>query len=118
MLCRGLRALHGPIGRLHMHVAWRRRIMSGPDVEVAAVTRRLMVEAPKNEAEYAEFRARVVVAEEHLEEGRFAEAVAEYEAVARAFPPNFYFSELYVGLGTALAGLGQHAHAVTVFDRA
>ena len=80
--------------------------------------RLLTVDAKKSEAEYEEFRARVQVAEQLLEEGRFGEAVSEYESVARAFPPNYYAGELYCGLGCAFVGLGQHAHAVTVFDRA
>jgi tetratricopeptide (TPR) repeat protein len=120
MLCRGLRALHGPSRcRVRLSVPWQRGYAKiDADDEVAAAMRALTVDKEKHKAEYAKFRARVIVAEDHLEAGRNAEAVAEYEAVIRAFPPNFYFSDLNVGLGMALVGLGQHAHALTVFDRA
>ena len=88
------------------------------DSEVEELTRMLTTDRSRNEAEYGAFRERVLVAEGHLSDGDYGKAVAEYEAVARAFPPNYYFGELYLGLGCAFVGLEQHAHAVTVFDRA
>lgn len=88
------------------------------DGELRAVRQMLTTDSEVHAKEYAAFRERVLLAEEHLAEGEFAEAVAAYEAVARAFRPNFYFGELYLGLGCAFVGLGQHAHAVQIFDRA
>ncbi len=92
--------------------------MANLDPDLQAAARMLGVDAAKHEAEYARFRKRVMVAEDHVETGRFAEAIKEYEEIARSFAPNFYFSEMYIGLGCAFVGLGQHAHAVTVFDKA
>ncbi len=84
----------------------------------SAALRMLTVDSSKLEAEYAEFRERVQVAETHLEHGRFGEAVTEYEAVARSFPANYYFGELHLGLGCAFVGLNQPALAIASFDRA
>lgn len=87
------------------------------DEAVSAASRMMTIESDRLEEDYEKFRERVVVAEEHLEQQRFAEAVAVYEDVARTFAPNYYFGEMFLGLGCAFIGLGQHAHAVTVFDR-
>lgn len=72
----------------------------------------------QNEAEYARFRERVLVAEGLLEEGKYGQCIGEYEEIAREFKPNYYFGELYLGLGCAFVGLNQPQHAVGVFEQA
>ena len=86
--------------------------------EVEAIRRLLTADSGRAAREYAAFRETIQKAETLLAAGNYAEAVREYEAASRAFEPNYYFGELYLGLGCAFVGLNQHAHAVTVFDRA
>jgi tetratricopeptide (TPR) repeat protein len=88
------------------------------DDSLDSALRMLTVDSKKLEEEYNQFREQVQIAETHLEQGRFGEAVAEYEKVARSFSPNHYFGELHLGLGCAFVGLNQPTLAIASFDRA
>lgn len=77
--------------------------------------RAVTTDAEQHQAEYERFRARALEAETHLAAGRFSDAIQVYEDMTRRFEPNFYFGELYVGLGCAFVGLDQPEHAVRQF---
>jgi tetratricopeptide (TPR) repeat protein len=66
---------------------------------------------------YERFRVPIMMAEEHLEKGRYAEAIALYEETARKFAPNYYFGDLYMGIGCAYMGLEQPQMAVEQFEK-
>ncbi len=90
---------------------------SSTDADMHSVMRMLTTDSAMHQADYERFRECVVTAEDHLEHERYAEAVQVYEDAARRFAPNYYFGELYLGLGCAFVGLEQQALAGSHFRK-